>query len=75
MSDDPIVAAVRAVREELSRPLHYDLHAIFADMRSRETDHGSRLVRQSHDARPNQAMQPSGGSDDLPVKSSFPAAG
>ena len=25
MSDDPIVAAVRAVREELSRPLHYDL--------------------------------------------------
>jgi hypothetical protein len=46
MTDDPIVAAVRAVREELARESNYDVARIFAEMRQRENAHGPRLVRQ-----------------------------
>ena len=36
MNDDPIVAEVRRVRDELARRFHYDIHAIFADLRARQ---------------------------------------
>ena len=60
MNDDPIVASVRCVRAELAAKFNYDVHAIFSDMRSRESQVGSRLVRQSK--RPNKPMHPSGAS-------------
>ena len=60
MNDDPIVASVRRVRAELAAKFNYDVHAIFSDMRSRESQVGSRLVRQPK--RPNKAVNPSGGS-------------
>ena len=58
MNNDPIVASVRRVREELAAKFNYDVHAIFSDMRSRESQVGGRLVRQPE--RPNNAMQPTG---------------
>ncbi len=36
MNDDPIVEEVRRVRDKLARQFNYDIHAIFADLRSRE---------------------------------------
>ncbi|MEI6084412.1 MAG: hypothetical protein WCS70_08940 [Verrucomicrobiota bacterium] len=36
MFDDPIVAEVRRVRDELSRKFNYDVHAIFEDLRKRQ---------------------------------------
>ncbi len=67
MNDDPIVASVRKVREELAAAFDYDVHAIFADLRRREADLGARLVRQPQTQRPSQAMHPSGGSGGSPV--------
>lgn len=60
MNDDPIVASVRKVREELAAAFGYDIHAIFADLRRREAELGDRLVGQTETQRPNQAMNPSG---------------
>ena len=37
MNEDPIVAEVRRIREGLARALNYDIHAIFADLRARQT--------------------------------------
>ncbi len=36
MNDDPIVAEVRRIRDELAGRFHYDVHAIFADLRARQ---------------------------------------
>ena len=36
MNDDPIVAEVRRVRDELARRFNCDIHAIFADLRARQ---------------------------------------
>jgi hypothetical protein len=44
MWEDPIVAEVHRIREELAAKFNYDLHAMFADMQKRQTALGSRLV-------------------------------
>ena len=67
MNDDPIVASVRKVREELAAAFNYDVHAIFADLRRREADLGDRLVRQPQTQGSNQSLNPSGGSGRSPV--------
>ena len=36
MFDDPIVAEVRRVRDELARQFNYDIHAMFEDWRKRQ---------------------------------------
>jgi hypothetical protein len=36
MNEDPIVAEVRRTRDKLARQFNYDIHAIFADLRTRE---------------------------------------
>jgi len=46
MKDDPIVAAVREIKEQLAAEFGYDVHAIFSDMRKRQSQLGDRLVRQ-----------------------------
>jgi hypothetical protein len=74
MNDDPIVASVRKVREELAAAFNYDVHAIFADLRRREADLGDRLVRQSQTQRLNQALNPSGGLRRSPADAESPAA-
>ncbi len=52
MWEDPIVAEVRRVREELASRFDFDVAAIFADLRKRQAALGSRLVR------PQKATQP-----------------
>jgi hypothetical protein len=42
--EDPIVADVRRIREELSAKFDFDLPAIFADLRARQASAGDRLV-------------------------------
>jgi len=44
MWEDPIVAEVRGIREELSARFDFDVRAIFADMRRSQTASGPRLV-------------------------------
>jgi len=52
MCDDPIVAGVRRVREELSARFGFDVQAIFADLRSRQASLGPRLVSRKQRAEP-----------------------
>jgi len=72
MNDDPIVTSVRRVREQLAAQFEYDVHAIFSDMRARESQVGDRLVR--HAKTPNHANQRSGGGDVSDSGESTPAA-
>ena len=44
MKEDPIVAEVRRVRNELSRKFNYDVSAIFADLRQRQQESGAHVV-------------------------------
>jgi hypothetical protein len=43
--EDPIVAEVRRIREDLSAKFNFDVSAIFADIRARQARAGDRLVR------------------------------
>lgn len=43
--EDPIVADVRRTREDLSAKFNFDVSAIFADIRARQSTAGDRLVR------------------------------
>jgi hypothetical protein len=45
-TDDPIVEEVRSIRDDLSAKFDFNIEAIFADLRRRQAEHGSRLVRQ-----------------------------
>ena len=44
MWEDPIVADVRRIREELSARFNFDVKAIIADLQSRQAAQGERLV-------------------------------
>jgi hypothetical protein len=58
MWEDPIVAEVRKVREQLARQFDFDVHAIFADLRERQTLLGSRLVRREKGSKAEPAAAP-----------------
>jgi len=45
MHDDPIVAEVRRIRDQLAKSVDYDIKTAFDEMRKREHLHGARLVR------------------------------
>ncbi len=47
--EDPIVADVRRIREDLSAKFDFDLAAIFADLRARQSSAGDRPVRLKQD--------------------------
>jgi hypothetical protein len=44
MREDPIVAEVHRTREKLAAKFNFDVKAIFADIRKRQTALGTRLV-------------------------------
>jgi hypothetical protein len=52
MWEDPIVAEVRRIREQLSEQFDYDVKAIFADLRQRQAALGARLVSPRKRAEP-----------------------
>jgi hypothetical protein len=62
MWEDPIVSEVRQVREELATRFNFDVSAIFADLRARQTSLGSRLVRRCRSKKAEQAAAPEGDS-------------
>lgn len=64
MLDDPIVAVVRRVREELAKQCDFDVDIIFANLRKRQKALGPRLVRR----RPGGIMPESGGAVDAQEK-------
>ena len=45
MNDDPIVAEVRAIRDELARECGYDLQEIFRQLRQQQSSSGRKYVR------------------------------
>lgn len=57
MWEDPIVAEVHRTREKLAAKSNFDIKAFFADLRTRQTALGARLVRQKT---PNRTLQPTG---------------
>ncbi|MEW6348431.1 MAG: hypothetical protein AB1646_05180 [Thermodesulfobacteriota bacterium] len=58
MWEDPIVAEVRREREEFARQFDFDLHTMFEDLRQRQSQLGSRLVRRGPRAGAEQAPEP-----------------
>jgi hypothetical protein len=71
MNDDPIVASVREAREKLAAAFGYDVHAVFADLRTREVRLGGRLIQQP---RPTvEGPAPSGIASNVPTDVRSPA--
>ena len=58
MWEDPIVAEVHRIRQELSARFDFDIHAMFADMRKRQATLGSRLVSLVKPAEPTPEADP-----------------
>jgi hypothetical protein len=59
--NDPIVDEVRKVRDAHAARFHYDLHAIFLDIKKREKERGLHFVDGvARQPLPNQTPQPSG---------------
>ncbi len=58
MWEDPIVAEVRHVREELAGQYNFDVSAIFTEIRNRQTQLGSRLVRRGGTKQAKQVAAP-----------------
>ena len=52
MWEDPIVAEVHRIREQLSAKFNSDIEAFFADLRIRQAALGDRLVRQPMKKKP-----------------------
>jgi hypothetical protein len=76
MWEDPIVAEVHRIREELAARFDFDIHAMFADMRKRQTALGSRLVSLVKPAEPTAEAdrgRHSGSSESTSIKAA-PAA-
>ncbi|MFO0792370.1 MAG: hypothetical protein U0805_23160 [Pirellulales bacterium] len=48
MWEDPIVAEVHRIREQLAAEHNFDIAAFFADIRLRQKELGSRLVKQAN---------------------------
>ena len=44
MTEDPIVEEIRRNRQQLARRFDYDLRAIVADARKRQSAHGKKVV-------------------------------
>lgn len=58
MWEDPIVAEVHRIREQIAAEHNYDLNSFFADLQKRQEALGSRLVRVKK--QPTQSQKPSG---------------
>ncbi len=48
MWEDPIVAEIHRIRDQLAAECNYDVKAIFADLQKRQVSLGARLIRQKN---------------------------
>ena len=71
MKNDPIVDDVQQTRERLAAKFNYNVAAIFADMRSRETSSGTRL--KNRQSSPNEAVRPNGNTMSTGMENTTPA--
>ena len=58
MWEDPIVKEVREIRKKLSERFNYDVHAIFEDLRMKQTLQGSKLTRRESCRKAEQVASP-----------------
>jgi hypothetical protein len=65
MWEDPIVAEVHRIREQLAAKFGFDSKAIFADLRDRQSALGTRLVPQK--SRPTSISQASESPESAPA--------
>jgi hypothetical protein len=72
MWEDPIVAEVHRIREKLAAEFDFDVAAMFADMRKRQTALGPRLVSLAKPAVP--AAETDRGSPESGAMGAAPAA-
>jgi hypothetical protein len=72
MWDDPIVAEVHRTRQELAKKFDFDVRAIVADIRARQTALGSRLVSLAESAEPGAASDGDGSNGSLTSTSQQP---
>ncbi len=70
MWEDPIVAEVHRIREQLAAECNFDIKAFFADMRTRQAALGDRLVPQKKRAKPTTDAASAGHSDPVEPTSS-----
>ena len=73
MKNDPIVDEIHQTRQRLAAKFDFNVSAIFADMRTRETQAGHRL--KNRQSSPNKTMHTSGGSTASGMENSSSAAG
>ena len=71
--NDPIVEEVRRVRDAHAARFHYDLDAIFRDLKDQEKQSGRRFLSfPPAKAEPNQVLQPTGAALTVPQGSTSP---
>lgn len=58
MYEDPIVDEVRKTRERLAEKFNFDVDAIFEDLRQRQAQLGTRLVRRQRKRGTGRAAAP-----------------
>jgi hypothetical protein len=58
MWEDPIVKEVREIRKKLSASFNFDVHAIFEDLRKKQTLINSKLIRHKSCKTAEQAASP-----------------
>ena len=66
MWEDPIVAEVHRIRQELAAKFDFEVNAIVADIRKRQAALGSRLVSPAKSAKPG-ATPDRGGNNGFPA--------
>lgn len=67
MWEDPIVAEVHRIREELAAKYNFDVKAVFADLRNRQASLGERLVRLKRRAESAAEAEPDRSARGLPA--------
>jgi hypothetical protein len=72
MQEDPIVAEVHRIRQQLAAKYNFDVSAFFADVRKRQAALGGRLVRAEPPAQADRGRN--SGSSDSTSSDSAPAA-
>jgi hypothetical protein len=72
MWEDPIVAEVHRTRQELAEQFGFDVHAIVADIRTRQAALGPRLVSPAKSAEPSAAPDRDGINGSLGSTSQHP---
>ncbi len=73
--NDPLVDEVRRVRDAHAARFHYDLDAIFRDIKDQEKRSGLKFIAGVGPGRTNHSLPPTGSAVAVSDNSQFPQAG